>query len=86
MIGVVGDVRNNGLDNPTVPEVYLLATIASMNSMRFIVRSTLPETALVPQVRRAIRNLNPGQPVYHVSTMSRIVEESVALKRMSSLL
>ena len=80
VVGVVGDVKNNGLDNPTVPEVYLNAAIVSMNPINFVVRSIMPEAALVPAVRRAIQSVNPQQPIHEVKMMSEIVAESMALK------
>ena len=80
IVGVVGDVRNNGLDNPTVPEIYLNAAIVSMNPINFVVRSVMPEATLVPAVRRAIQSVNPQQPIHEVKMMSNIVAESMALK------
>jgi len=84
VVGVVGDVRNNGLDNETVPETYLSAAVVPVNPMEFAVRSSLPETTLVREVRRAIQNVNPGQPIHDVKTMSEIARDSVVLKRMAS--
>jgi serine phosphatase RsbU (regulator of sigma subunit) len=77
-------VKNNGLDNPTVPEIYLPAAIVPVNPMNFVVRSPLPAGTLVPAVRRAIQNINPEQPIHDVKMMSQIVQESVALKRLAS--
>ncbi|MBZ5625174.1 MAG: ADOP family duplicated permease [Acidobacteriia bacterium] len=82
--GVVGDVRNNGLDNPTVPEVYLPFTVAQMNPLHFVVRSSLPPSTLITEVRHAIQNVNPGQPIHEVKAMSEIVGDSLALKRLAS--
>ena len=84
VVGVVGDVRNNGLDSAVVPEIYLPAAIVPANPMQFVVRSSMAPKALVPQVRRAIQRVNPGQPIYNVRTMTAVVEESVMLKRVSS--
>ena len=84
VVGVVGDVKNNGLDNPTVPEIYLPSAAAPVNPMKFVVRSPLPAKTLVPEVLRAIRNVNPGQPIHDVRMMGEIVRESVALKRAAS--
>ena len=40
VVGVVGDVRNDGLGNPSVPEVYLSSALVAINPMRFVVRSS----------------------------------------------
>src|SRR5207302_8636036 len=46
VVGVVGDVKNDGLGNPTVPEIYLLSVIAPVNPMLFVVRSDRKSTRL----------------------------------------
>jgi predicted permease len=84
VVGVVGDVKNNGLDNRTVPEIYLPSALVAVNPMNFVVRSPLPAQTLVPAVRLAIQNVNPEQPIHEVKMMSEIVQASVALKRLAS--
>ncbi len=84
VVGVVGDVKNRSLDGPTVPEIYIHSAVAPSNPMYFAVRSALPPATLVPAVRRAIRNVNPAQPLHEVKMMSERVRESVFLKRLAS--
>jgi len=80
IIGVVGNVRNNGLDTDPIPEIYLNAAIVSMNPINFVVRSVMPEATLVPAVRRAVQSVNPQQPIHEVKMMNAIVAESMGLK------
>jgi serine phosphatase RsbU (regulator of sigma subunit) len=84
VLGVAGDVKNNGLDNDTVPEVYLPAAVVDVDPLNFVVRSQVPLKALVPEVRRAIQTVNPGQPVHNIRAMNEIVRRSLALKRSAS--
>ena len=84
VVGVVGDVKNRFLDSPTAPEIYMHSGVAHMDPMHFVVRSTLPPKTLVPAVRRAIQNVNPGQPIHEIKMMSEIVRESVILKLVAS--
>jgi predicted permease len=84
VVGVVGDVKNNGLDNPTVPEIYLLSDVAPPNPMKFVVRSSLPPASLIAAVRAAIQRENPEQPIHAVRMMSEVVSESMGLKRAAS--
>jgi len=86
IVGVVGDVRNDGLGKPTVPEVYLTSAMLPVTPMRFVVRSALPPETLVPLIRRAIQTIDPVQPIHRVVPMTAIVEESVARERLSSLM
>jgi predicted permease len=86
IVGVVGDVRNDGLNKPPVPEIYLSNSIFALHRMNFVVRSALPENTLVPEIRRAIQRVNPAQPIYGVEMMSGVVQGSVSLERVTSLM
>jgi predicted permease len=84
VVGVIGDVKNNGLDNPTVPEIYLFGDLVPWNPLKVAVRSALPEASLLTAVRRAIQQVNPAQPIDEIRLMTQIVGESVGLKRAAS--
>ena len=86
IVGIVGDVRNDGPGKPTVPEVYLLSAVMAINPMRFLVRSRLPPETLIPEVRRAIQGLDPALPLHDVSMMRDIVRDSTSLERIGSLM
>jgi putative ABC transport system permease protein len=86
IVGVAGDVRNNGLGNPTVPEIYVPSAVASANPMAFVVRSPLPAAQLVPEIRRAVRAVDPTLPIHDVATMNDVVVASMALERVGSLM
>jgi len=84
VVGIVGDVKNNGLDNATVAEIYLPAAAAPPNPLKFVARSSLPPAALSATIRRAVLGVNASQPIDGVRMMSEIVTESMALKRAVS--
>jgi predicted permease len=86
VVGIVGDIRNDGLNKPPVAEVYMLYTIAPVNPMHVFVRSTLPARTLVPEIRRAIAGVDPAQPIHDVATFADIAYQSVTLERVSSLM
>lgn len=85
IVGVVGDIRNGGLAKPTVPEIYMLSSIPRVDTMAFVVRSARPAASLVPDIRRAIRGVDPEQPVHDAATMLEIIARSMTLERLSSL-
>ncbi len=84
--GVVGDVRNRGLGEPTVPEVFLLSGPLLVNPMDFVVRSRVPTDTLVRELRQAALKADPSQPIYDVRPMSTVIQTSLALQRLSSSL
>ena len=86
VVGIVGDVKNEGLGDPTVPEVYLSNAFVTLNPLRFVVRSPLPPATLVPEIRRAIRSVDPAQPIHALATMREIADQSLSLPRVGSVL
>jgi predicted permease len=84
VVGVVGDVRNDGLNKPTESELYLLGTIIPVNPMRFLVRSPMPPSRLIPDIRRAVQRIDPTLVVHDAATMNAIARESLQLVRVGS--
>ena len=85
VVGVVGDVRNNGLNRPAAPEIYVPAAVLGVNPMNVVVRSDLPADQLIAAVRRTIRQADPTLVMENVRTMHDIVLNTLQLERLSSL-
>ena len=86
VVGIVGDVKNDGLGGATVPEVYLSNAFVTLNPIRFVVRSSLPAATLTAEIRRAVRTVDPAQPIHAVATMRDISAQSLSLPRLGSVL
>ena len=86
VIGVVGDVRNDGLGNPPVPDIYILSALPSVDTMNFVVRSARPVAALLPEIRRALQSVDPELPIHQVASMRDIIQRSMTLERAASVL
>ena len=82
IIGVVGDVRQTGLDRPPVPEIYysVAQNLAqrSDSGMSLVVSAEVPPKTLLRAVRVAIHQVDPSQAVFHIKTMQRVVEDSLS--------
>ena len=85
IVGVVADVRNNGLNKAPEAEVFLLGTLIPVNPMKFVVRSPLPAERLLPEIRRAIHTVDPTLAIHDARTMATIVYDSLQLERVSSV-
>jgi len=85
VVGVVGDVRNDGLNKPPEAEIYLLSATHAMNPLYFVVRSPLPMERLVPDVRRAVQGIDPSLPIHDPTLMNQFVQEALQLERVGSL-
>src|SRR5262249_51188043 len=86
VVGIVGDVRNDGLGNPPVPDIYVPSTMANVETMNFVVRSARPVAALVAEIRRAIKDVDPELPIHQVASMRDIIQRSMTLERAASVL
>src|ERR1039458_3920548 len=94
IIGIVGDVRGNGLDNDPGPAMYLVqaqvpdainALNAALTPMRWIVRTRGNPLRAASAVQEQIRQVT-GLPVTDVRTMDEIVSRSTSRQRFNMLL
>jgi predicted permease len=85
VVGVVGDVRNSGLNRPAAPEIYVPAAVLGVNPMNVVVRSDLPADQLIAAVRRTVRQADPTLVMEDVRTIHDIVLNTLQLERLSSL-
>jgi predicted permease len=81
IVGVVGDVRMNGLDTAPFPEVYAPLMQVFNPNVYVLVRSTLPPGELVTRVKTAIRSSFADQAVFKVETMEQVLSSSQAEPR-----
>lgn len=86
VIGIVADIRNDGLGQITRPEIYLLNALAPSNPMQFLIRSNLSEAALAPLIRRKLHEIDPAQPIYGMQSLNHIISDSLGFQRLSSLI
>jgi putative ABC transport system permease protein len=86
IVGVVGDTKLYGLANPARLEVYEPFQQNAISPMALIVKSGVDPTALTSAVREAIRSIDKDQPIFAVSTMKELVNNSVATRRMTLVL
>ena len=86
IIGVAGDVRHRGLAQEPEPEMYVAHQQYPDRGMKFVVRTRFGSGTIVSAVKDEIEALDPNLPIYNIRTMERLVSESVAQQRLSSVL
>lgn len=87
VVGVVENVRHEALEKEGSPEMYFPVTQQSdYSGLDLVVRTTLPESAIVSAVRSELRTLAPGLPTAGYQTLSKIVDQSVSPKRFTMML
>jgi predicted permease len=83
IVGVVGDIKSDGFDAPSVPHIYMpLRQAAPFNAVVFL-RSKSDVANLGEAVRREVENVDPNIPVHSISSVDQIVARSLADRRLA---
>jgi putative ABC transport system permease protein len=86
IIGVVADVKNQGLVEPVQPEMYLPAEQATMTvANTLVVRGVGDPLALVAELRDQVRAIDKNIPLTF-TTMTHEIEGLVSTQRFNSIL
>ena len=80
IVGVVPDVRQQGLGATPGPMVYLPLPQSPEPSMTLVLRSQLPDAAAAARIRAAVRAIDPDQPVASIRPLDEIVFGSVSAR------
>ena len=86
IVGVVADVRREGLDRAVTLEGYLPYAQSALNVMTLAVRATGDPAQLASAVRSQVLAVDPEQPVFNVKTMQQVVSDSLGARRLSTFL
>ena len=86
VVGVVGDIKTEGLDTPGVPHVYFPVYQQSSSSMAVFLRTSANPANLGEALRREIQNVDPDLPVFGVQTMEQVLAKSIAQRRFALLM
>ncbi len=86
IIGVAEDVRADGPANEGHSTLYMPATQWVNGGQTFIVRGNVPVTTLVPQLRRAVANVDPLVPLVRPMTLDDALSGRLAMSRFTMLL
>jgi len=87
IIGVVGNVHDDGVDEKATPVIYWPLIVGNMwgqgletrRNVAYAVRSTRAGTqGFLQEIRQAVWSTNPNLPVARVRTLEELVERSMA--------
>jgi putative ABC transport system permease protein len=82
IVGVVADVKHNGLDTEVKPESYIpyyqtSPSYLHYNSLTLVARTAGDPENLINAVRSEVRGIDQDQPVYNIKPMEQVVFDSV---------
>jgi putative ABC transport system permease protein len=86
VVGVVNDVRMDGVDHSISLQTYLPFSQMPGESLGLIVRSERNPAELAPAVEQAIHAIDKDLPVYSIFTMDQLLGNSLAQRRLTLVL
>jgi putative ABC transport system permease protein len=86
IVGVVRDIRHDGLDKEPYPQMYSPAAQFPRRGVTLVARASADPASLVPAIRRELSSLDKDLPLYNVRTMEQVLSDSVSRRRFQMLL
>jgi putative ABC transport system permease protein len=92
IVGIVKDVKQGGLEEPTGTEIYFLYPQVAREvgfaprTMNVVLRTAGDPGQLANAARGAVRDLDPQLPVANLATMTEVLHDAVAGPRFLTLL
>jgi putative ABC transport system permease protein len=84
IVGVVGDVREEGLDIDIQPELYVAFAQSPSQFMAFTLKTGSDPYAILGDVRQAVWSVDKDQPIERVLSMDDGAGESLAVRRITT--
>jgi predicted permease len=82
VVGIVGDARNDGVDQPVIPAIYIPYTAAMRAWVQFLVRTEGDPLTCLHSIRAAIASVAPDQQISNnVSAFNSTFTLSEAVER-----
>nr|MBA3297686.1 ABC transporter permease [Acidobacteriota bacterium] len=82
IIGIVGIINSIDLGQPVTKErIYRPVTQAPNLGMALVIKAGMEPTQLISQVRNAVAQINPEQPIFDVRTMEQWMSRSLEGRR-----
>ena len=86
IIGVVGDVRNRGLNSESRPAYYVPQTQVPFSQMVTVVKTSVEPRSLISAVTKEVGAMDQDVPLFELKTMEEYLAASVARPRFNSTL
>jgi putative ABC transport system permease protein len=81
VVGIIGDVKDAGLDEPDPPQIYLPYRQWPIGSMSFLLKTAVPPESVADPVRRTVYSMDGNLPVGNVRTLETLVARSISQPR-----
>jgi putative ABC transport system permease protein len=86
VVGVVGDVKQYGLDRKEPMQIYLPEAQFPTQFMTLVVHTSSAPRGLLAAVRNEIHEVDKDQAIYNIVTMDELLADSISLRRFSMVM
>jgi putative ABC transport system permease protein len=86
VIGVVSDVKLEGLDQAVPLQAYLPLRQEPSRSFAIVARTLVPPESLMQPLQAAVQSVDPDVPVTRVFSMAELMRTSIARQRLSTVI
>lgn len=82
IVGVVGDVRAEGLATPPGDTMYYPTAQLGDGFFSFVVRTTRPAASVRDEIKAVVRGLDPGIPINDVQSFATLLTDSISDRQL----
>ena len=86
VVGVIRDVRRGAVTRAIRPEVYLSALQGYPRTQMLVVRTAGEPTAILPTIRREVKDLHPQLPLFATGTLDAQLSDTLSQPRFRAVL
>ena len=84
IVGVVGDVREDGLAASASPYIYTCQPAGSWPDPEYVVRTKGDPRALLQQIRQIVHGIEPNRAVFGVKLLDTVVDDALEQPRLNT--
>jgi putative ABC transport system permease protein len=84
VVGVVGDIKQYGLDKDVVDEIYVPLAQNPMSQASLVIKTAVEPMSIARGVIELLHGVDPNQPAARVRSLEQVRAESVAAPRLTT--
>jgi putative ABC transport system permease protein len=84
IVGVVGDVKQYGLDKDAPDEIYVPLADSPVSGLSLVVKTSVEPLSIARRVIQQIYDIDPDQPAARVASLEQVRADSVAAPRLTA--
>ena len=81
VIGIIGDIKDEGLNEPDPPQIYLPYRQWPLEAMSVLLKTSVPPDTIAEVARRTVYSLDGNLPVSNVRSLEQVVARSISQPR-----